>query len=195
MYFELHLLGLGQSFVVFDVVFRVVGLPSIVSARLGFHDMTAPRFADFVLSLIPSMFAHLVEAFIAACVSVALPFAMFVIPDLDSGSYFLAGGCDFGALDMCFLIRVSSIVILTTVTIYGDFLWHKLSVRILVISSSVGFSSNLTTDVKKTATEEYLPLTCLISHGLLLHNSSFMRSLEPKKNGVYLDSSQKPIKP
>ncbi|WZZ67221.1 hypothetical protein YC2023_078591 [Brassica napus] len=30
---------LGQSLVIFDVVFLVVGLPSIVSARLGFQDL------------------------------------------------------------------------------------------------------------------------------------------------------------
>ncbi|KAH0883522.1 hypothetical protein HID58_059618, partial [Brassica napus] len=30
---------LGQSFVVFDVLFLVVGLPSIVFARLGFEDL------------------------------------------------------------------------------------------------------------------------------------------------------------
>ncbi|KAF3507660.1 hypothetical protein F2Q69_00008394 [Brassica cretica] len=30
---------LGQSLVVFDVIFLVVGLPSIVSARLGFQDL------------------------------------------------------------------------------------------------------------------------------------------------------------
>ncbi|KAF3540001.1 hypothetical protein F2Q69_00025166 [Brassica cretica] len=30
---------LGQSLVVFDVVFLVVGLPSIISARLGFQDL------------------------------------------------------------------------------------------------------------------------------------------------------------
>ncbi|KAH0859845.1 hypothetical protein HID58_088106, partial [Brassica napus] len=36
---KLHLVGLGQSLVVIDVVFFVAGLPSIVSARLGFHDL------------------------------------------------------------------------------------------------------------------------------------------------------------
>ena len=36
---ELHLLGLGQSLVVFKVIFLVVSLPSIVLSRLGFQDM------------------------------------------------------------------------------------------------------------------------------------------------------------
>ncbi|KAH0869019.1 hypothetical protein HID58_076041, partial [Brassica napus] len=45
---------------------------------------TAPRLDDFVLSTLPSMFPHLVTAFIVACVSVTLPFAMFATPDLDS---------------------------------------------------------------------------------------------------------------
>ncbi|KAH0905891.1 hypothetical protein HID58_037718, partial [Brassica napus] len=35
---KLHLVGLGQSLVVIDVAFLVVGLPSIVSACLGFQD-------------------------------------------------------------------------------------------------------------------------------------------------------------
>ncbi|KAF2568091.1 hypothetical protein F2Q70_00025095 [Brassica cretica] len=41
---------------------------------------TAPRFDDFVLSTLPPMFPHLVAAFIAACISVILPFAMFGTP-------------------------------------------------------------------------------------------------------------------
>ncbi|KAF3530480.1 hypothetical protein DY000_02043393 [Brassica cretica] len=45
---------------------------------------TAPRLNDFVLSTLPSMFPHLVATFMAACVSVTLPFAMFATPDLDS---------------------------------------------------------------------------------------------------------------
>ncbi|KAH0866945.1 hypothetical protein HID58_073967, partial [Brassica napus] len=44
----------------------------------------APRFDDFVLSTLPSMFPHLVAAFIAARVFVTLPFAMFATPGLDS---------------------------------------------------------------------------------------------------------------
>ncbi|KAF2595444.1 hypothetical protein F2Q70_00043756 [Brassica cretica] len=49
-----------------------------------FCSRTAPRLDDFVLSTLPSMFPHLVAAFIVACVSVTLPFAMFATPDLDS---------------------------------------------------------------------------------------------------------------
>ncbi|KAF2554808.1 hypothetical protein F2Q68_00016198, partial [Brassica cretica] len=37
---------LGQSLVVFDVVFLVVGLPSIVSTRLGFQDLVFGAFLD-----------------------------------------------------------------------------------------------------------------------------------------------------
>ncbi|KAH0859179.1 hypothetical protein HID58_044110, partial [Brassica napus] len=36
---ELHLFGLGQSLVVFEVVFLVVGLPLLLPSRLGFQDM------------------------------------------------------------------------------------------------------------------------------------------------------------
>ncbi|KAF3599134.1 hypothetical protein F2Q69_00036481 [Brassica cretica] len=56
--------GLGQSLDIFEVVFLVVGLPPILLSRLGFQDM--------------------VFAFIAACVSLTLPFAMFATPGLDS---------------------------------------------------------------------------------------------------------------
>ncbi|KAF3508918.1 hypothetical protein F2Q69_00008738 [Brassica cretica] len=52
------------SLVVFEVDFLVVGLPSSLPSRLGFQDM--------------------VFAFIAACVSVTLPFAMFATSGLDS---------------------------------------------------------------------------------------------------------------
>ncbi|KAH0864116.1 hypothetical protein HID58_081327, partial [Brassica napus] len=69
---ELHLFGLSQSLVVFEVVFLVVGLPLLLPSRLGFQDMTAPRFDDFVLSTLPAMFFHLVAAFNPACVSVTL---------------------------------------------------------------------------------------------------------------------------
>ncbi|KAF3585195.1 hypothetical protein F2Q69_00030340, partial [Brassica cretica] len=41
---------------------------------------TAPRFDDFVLSSLPSMFPHLVAPFIVACVSMTLLFAMFATP-------------------------------------------------------------------------------------------------------------------
>ncbi|KAH0857917.1 hypothetical protein HID58_086178, partial [Brassica napus] len=86
---ELHFLGLDHSLVVFEVLFLVVGLPSRVPSRVSFQDMfysskTAPRLDDFVLSTLPSMFPHLVAAFIIACVSMTLPFAMFGTPDLDS---------------------------------------------------------------------------------------------------------------
>ncbi|KAH0858792.1 hypothetical protein HID58_087053 [Brassica napus] len=67
-------LWLGQSLVVFDVVFIVVGLPSIVSLFI--------LFADFVSSLFPSLFSHLFAAFIASMV--ALPFTMFATSGSDN---------------------------------------------------------------------------------------------------------------
>ncbi|KAF2531106.1 hypothetical protein F2Q70_00029112 [Brassica cretica] len=54
------------------------------TASLWVGSRTAPRFDDFVLSTLPSMFPHLVAAFIASCVFVTLPFAMFATPSLDS---------------------------------------------------------------------------------------------------------------
>ncbi|KAF3578485.1 hypothetical protein DY000_02031223 [Brassica cretica] len=114
-------LWLGQSLVVFDVVFIVVGLPSIVYVRLAFiaslvalpftmfatsgldnvfvrvcyvgleatgcdsgalgiylpklrKIWTVPWFADFVSSPLPSLFSHLVAAFITASISGGSPF-------------------------------------------------------------------------------------------------------------------------
>ncbi|KAH0903462.1 hypothetical protein HID58_042965, partial [Brassica napus] len=49
-------------------------------SRYGFRSRTAPRFDDYVLSTLPSMFPHL----IAVCASLTLPFAMFTTPGLDS---------------------------------------------------------------------------------------------------------------
>ncbi|KAF3510207.1 hypothetical protein F2Q69_00004776 [Brassica cretica] len=54
------------------------------TASLWIGSRTVPRFDDFVLSILPSMFHRLVAAFIAACVSVTLPFAIFATPGLDS---------------------------------------------------------------------------------------------------------------
>ncbi|KAF2619409.1 hypothetical protein F2Q68_00038837 [Brassica cretica] len=54
------------------------------TASLWVGSGTAPRFDDFVLSTLSSMFPHLVADFIAACISVSLPFAMFATPGLDS---------------------------------------------------------------------------------------------------------------
>ncbi|KAH0896541.1 LOW QUALITY PROTEIN: hypothetical protein HID58_046109, partial [Brassica napus] len=100
---KLHLIGLGQSLVVIDVVFLVVGLPSIVSARLDlvFGDLTSmlffhnsrmdPRFVDFILSLFISLFSHLVASFIADHVSGGSPFRhicysrLFMVSSLSFG--------------------------------------------------------------------------------------------------------------
>ncbi|KAH0914968.1 hypothetical protein HID58_029414 [Brassica napus] len=61
---ELHLLGMSQSLVVFDVVYFVVDLPS----------RTAPQFADFVTSPFSSLFSHLIATFITARISGGSPF-------------------------------------------------------------------------------------------------------------------------
>ncbi|KAH0889756.1 LOW QUALITY PROTEIN: hypothetical protein HID58_052185, partial [Brassica napus] len=62
---KLHLVGLGQSLVVTDVVFLVNGLSSIVFVRLGFQDL----FVDFILSIFISLLSYLVAHFIANHVS------------------------------------------------------------------------------------------------------------------------------
>ncbi|KAF3606080.1 hypothetical protein DY000_02048506 [Brassica cretica] len=72
------------------------------TASLWAGSRTAPRFDDFVLSTLPSMSPHLVAAFIAACVSVTLPFAMFATSGLDS---VLLGVCSVD-LEDCFWSQV-----------------------------------------------------------------------------------------
>ena len=49
-----------------------------------YSSRTAPWFDYFVLSTLPSMFPLLIAAFIVACVSLTLPFAMFSTPGSDS---------------------------------------------------------------------------------------------------------------
>ncbi|KAF2542756.1 hypothetical protein F2Q68_00029051 [Brassica cretica] len=81
------------SLVVIKVVFLVVSLPLILPSSLGFQDMVFGDLTsiargrlhdDFVLSTLPFMFPYLVAAFIVACVSVTLSFAMFATPGLDN---------------------------------------------------------------------------------------------------------------
>ncbi|KAH0892530.1 LOW QUALITY PROTEIN: hypothetical protein HID58_054959 [Brassica napus] len=94
---KLHLIGLGQSLVVIDVVFLVAGLPLIVYIRLGFQDLL---FGDLtsMLFFLPRGWLHsllisfclflflcsLVSLHLSSLITslVALPFAIFVTPGL-----------------------------------------------------------------------------------------------------------------
>ncbi|KAL0643829.1 hypothetical protein Bca4012_042119 [Brassica carinata] len=73
---------LGQSLVVFDVVFFVVGLLSIVSARLGFQDLVFGSLTSMLSFIARALFSHLFAAFIASLVD--LPFTMFATRGLDN---------------------------------------------------------------------------------------------------------------
>ena len=94
---ELHPLGLGQSLVVFDVVFSVVGFPSIVSACLGFQDLI---FGDltFMLPFIARGGFH----------------GLLILFCLSPSFYVLSSHCSFHycshlwwlSLLICFLIQV-----------------------------------------------------------------------------------------
>ncbi|KAF3530492.1 hypothetical protein DY000_02041039 [Brassica cretica] len=64
----------------FIAFFTLRFLLMLRTASLWVGSRTAPRFDDYVLSTLPSMFPHL----IAVCVSLTLPFAMFTTPGLDS---------------------------------------------------------------------------------------------------------------
>ncbi|KAF3488363.1 hypothetical protein F2Q69_00054742 [Brassica cretica] len=83
-FFSCEIIWLGHSLVVFDVVFLVVGLPSIVPTRLGFQDLVLGdltsmisfiargRFHDLLILFrlpLPSLFSHLVAAFISSRIS------------------------------------------------------------------------------------------------------------------------------
>ncbi|KAF2587305.1 hypothetical protein F2Q70_00036235 [Brassica cretica] len=63
----------------FIAFFTLRFLLMLRTASLWVGSRTAPRFDDYVLYTLPSMFPHL----IAVCVSLTLPFAMFTTPDLD----------------------------------------------------------------------------------------------------------------
>ncbi|KAG5410451.1 hypothetical protein IGI04_006770, partial [Brassica rapa subsp. trilocularis] len=79
---ELHLLGLGQTLVVFYVVFLVLSLPLIVPARLGFQDLD---FGDLTFILIFSLCSLILLHFSSLVASpVTLHFAMFFTLGLDS---------------------------------------------------------------------------------------------------------------
>lgn len=72
---------MGQSLVVFDVVFLVVGLPSIVSVRLGFQDLV---FGDltYMLSFIVGGQLH------GLLISFRLPFPLCSLISLQLSSMF-----------------------------------------------------------------------------------------------------------
>ncbi|KAF3576515.1 hypothetical protein DY000_02030428 [Brassica cretica] len=61
---------LGQSLVVFDVVFLNIGLPSIVSARLGFQDL--------VFGVLTSMLSFIARGRLhSLLISFRLPFPLY----------------------------------------------------------------------------------------------------------------------
>ncbi|KAH0903069.1 hypothetical protein HID58_042572, partial [Brassica napus] len=104
---KLHLVGLGQSLVVIDVVFLIVGLPSIVSARLGFQDLIFGDLTSTLFSIARGWLHGLLISFclflsLCSLISlhrsslitslVALPFAKFATPSLDSLKLWFLGG-------------------------------------------------------------------------------------------------------
>ncbi|KAH0917664.1 hypothetical protein HID58_025324, partial [Brassica napus] len=72
---------------IFDVVFPVVGLPSVVPARLGFQYLVFGRFHGWlILFRLPFLLYSLISLQLSSLLAslVALPFAMFANPGLDS---------------------------------------------------------------------------------------------------------------
>ncbi|KAH0876563.1 hypothetical protein HID58_063957, partial [Brassica napus] len=69
-----------------NVLLRVcsVDLEDCFWSQVWAHVSRGRLHGDFVLSTLPFMFPHLVAAFIVACVSVTLSFAMFATPGLDN---------------------------------------------------------------------------------------------------------------
>ncbi|KAF2578782.1 hypothetical protein F2Q68_00005820 [Brassica cretica] len=71
---------LGQSLVVFDVIFLVVGLPSIVSARLGFQDL--------VFGVLTSMLSFIARGRLdSLLISFRLPFPLYSCISLQLSSH------------------------------------------------------------------------------------------------------------
>ena len=96
--YELHLLGLGHSLVVFDVVFLFVGLPSIVHVRLAFQDLVFSDLTSMlsfiawvwfhgllILFCLPFPLCSLISFHLSSLIAslVALSFDMFPTPGLD----------------------------------------------------------------------------------------------------------------
>ena len=90
---------MGQILVVFDVVFLVVGLPSIVLARLGFQDLVFGDLTSMlsfiargqlhsllILFCLPFPLCFLISLQLSSLLAslVALPFTMLTTPGLDN---------------------------------------------------------------------------------------------------------------
>ncbi|KAH0901855.1 hypothetical protein HID58_041358, partial [Brassica napus] len=91
---ELHLFGLGQSLVVFEVVFLVVGLPLILSSRLGFQDMVFGDLASIARGRLHDLmisFHHclrLCDSSLSPCLSLQI---WKIVSGLKFGLMFLGG--------------------------------------------------------------------------------------------------------
>ncbi|KAL0854719.1 hypothetical protein Bca101_059871 [Brassica carinata] len=72
----------GSELLIFDVVFLVIGLPSIVHVRLGFQDLVFGDISFYLLFPLCSLISLQISSLLASLM--ALPFAMFSIPCLDS---------------------------------------------------------------------------------------------------------------
>ncbi|KAF3593091.1 hypothetical protein DY000_02025755 [Brassica cretica] len=88
---------LGQSLVVFDVVFLVVGLPSIVPTRLGFQDQLSSVLTSLV-ALPFAMFASPRFWFLGSCLPFSISSGCFSSSPPSLG---ITGVCAFGDLGMC----------------------------------------------------------------------------------------------
>ncbi|KAH0883523.1 hypothetical protein HID58_059619, partial [Brassica napus] len=93
---KLHLVGLGQSLVVIDVVFFVAGLPSIVSAHLGFQDRV---FGDLA-----SMFFFIARGWLHVFFSVCALYAWKVVYGLKLKLWFLGGWLPFFPTHVVYLL-------------------------------------------------------------------------------------------
>ncbi|KAF3567185.1 hypothetical protein DY000_02011646 [Brassica cretica] len=154
-------LGFGQSLVVFDVVFPVVGLPSIVFARIGFQDLvfgdltsmlsfiTRRRFHGLLILLrLPFlMLFYLVAAFITVHISVVsgVKLKLWFL-----GAYFPFSLSRFVSL-VSLLPLVQACVFLLRVTLAFQwlfFLWHAFLVRNfenhIALSQILSFQHSLT---------------------------------------------------
>ncbi|KAH0883351.1 hypothetical protein HID58_059447, partial [Brassica napus] len=87
---ELHLFGLGQSLVVFEVVFLVVCLPLILPSRLGFQDMVFGDLTSIARGRLHNLMISFCLPFhLCSLISLQLSSIWKIVSGLKSGLMFL----------------------------------------------------------------------------------------------------------
>ncbi|KAF3596124.1 hypothetical protein DY000_02024290 [Brassica cretica] len=85
--------------------------------------MTAPRFADFVLSPLPSLFSHLVVAFIAVC----------VVSGLKLELWFLGGWLLFSLPQVVSLLPLLPLLVVVLLVLYACVFLREFNLPVIIL--------------------------------------------------------------